>query len=191
MKRRRRILWCVAALAATVAQATTMEARDVEALTRESQLVVRARVLTGQARWTADRARIVTDTEVEVLETWKGEARRSLVVMQPGGVVGDLGQRVAGAATFTPGEEVVLFLEARGGAFTVSAMSQGVFRVEAGHARRDFGGALVVDPVTHRPVTKPEPALDVATLEARVRAAARAPASDANPPATRPPLVPR
>ncbi|MCA3013590.1 MAG: hypothetical protein INH41_14500, partial [Myxococcaceae bacterium] len=35
----------------------------------------------------------------------------TVLVKQPGGVIGDVGQRVSGVATFAPGEEVVLFLE--------------------------------------------------------------------------------
>jgi hypothetical protein len=35
-----------------------------------------------------------------------------LMVRQPGGVVGKIGQQVSGTAQFAPGEEVIVFLEA-------------------------------------------------------------------------------
>lgn len=178
---------------ASVAQATTMLEQDVAALTKSSAVVVHAKVLASQARWTSDRARIVTDTEVEVLEAWKGAPAARFVVMQPGGIVGELGQKVAGAARFTIGEEVVLFLEARGDRFTVAGMSQGAFHVvrssdgKTSYARQDLDEALLLDPVTRQPVAGPREILTVAQLKARVLAAA--PPSSTPPSSTKPPLV--
>lgn len=181
---------------ASVAQATTMLEQDVAALTRSSTVVVRARVLTSKARWTSDHARIVTDTELEVLETWKGAPAARVVVMQPGGIVGELGQKVHGAARFTPGEEVVVFLEPRGDRFTVAGMSQGAFHVErssdgkTAFARQLLDEALLLDPVTRQPIAGPREILTVEALKARVLAAARASTAPALPPAsTKPPLV--
>lgn len=178
--------------------ATTMVQQDVAALTRASAVVVRAKVLASQARWTADGARIVTDTEVEVLEAWKGEAPPRLVVMQPGGIVGEVGQKVSGTARLAIGEEVVLFLEPRGGSFTVSSMAQGAFHVErssdgkTAFARQDLDEALLLDPVTRQPLAGPAQVLTLAQLEARVRAAlepAGAVTPVRPPSSTKPPLV--
>lgn len=181
---------------ASVAQATTMLEQDVAALTKSSAVVVRAKVLASQARWTSDRARIVTDTELEVLEAWKGAPAARVVVMQPGGIVGELGQKVAGAARFTVGEEVVLFLEPRGDRFTVAGMSQGAFHVErssdgkTSFARQALDEALLLDPVTRQPVAGPREILTVAQLKARVLAAAPASPTPVVPPAsTKAPLV--
>lgn len=181
---------------ASVAQATTMLEQDVAALTKSSAVVVRAKVLASQARWTSDHARIVTDTELEVLEAWKGAPAARVVVMQPGGIVGELGQKVAGAARFTVGEEVVLFLEPRGDRFTVAGMSQGAFHVErssdgkTAFARQALDEALLLDPVTRQPIAGPREILTVAQLKARVLAATPASTTPVVPPAsTRPPLV--
>lgn len=181
---------------ASVAQATTMLEQDVAALTKSSAVVVRAKVLASQARWTSDHARIVTDTELEVLEAWKGAPAARVVVMQPGGIVGELGQKVAGAARFTVGEEVVLFLEPRGDRFTVAGMSQGAFHVErssdgrTSFARQVLDEALLLDPVTRQPVAGSREILTVARLKARVLAAAPASTTPVVPPAsTKPPLV--
>ncbi|MGZ6163676.1 MAG: hypothetical protein ACXWLS_10130, partial [Myxococcaceae bacterium] len=45
--------------------------------------------------------------EVEVLETWKGSAAGRLTVVQPGGEVDGIGQRVTGVAQLAQGEELV------------------------------------------------------------------------------------
>lgn len=180
----------------SVASATTMLEQDVAALTKASAVVVRAKVLASQARWTADRARIVTDTEVEILDAWKGAPAARVVVMQPGGIVGEVGQKVAGAARFTVGEELVLFLEPRGDRYTVSGMSQGAFHVErssdgkTAFARQDLDEALLLDPVTRQPVAGAREILTVEQLKARVLTATTSPTTPVRPPAsTKPPLL--
>ena len=168
---------------AAAAGATTVAALDVVGLTHGSDAIVRGTVTSVQARLTKDGARIMTDAEVQVAETWKGSpvAGRSLTVMQPGGEVGDFGQRVEGVATFREGEEVVVFLEARGDRFIVTGMAQGKYRVErssdgkAVFARSD-GDVEVLDPVTRLPVPRAAQVLTLDQLRAQVRAAAAAPA---------------
>jgi len=167
------------------AQATTMLALDLDALAGSADAVVRARVVKVTPRWTRDGGRIVTDVELAVTETWKGGVARTIVVMQPGGVVGDLGQHVEGAATFAPGEEVVLFLEARGDRFTVSGMAQGRFKVEASsdgtavYARQDQAGALrLLDPATRQEVAQAPLSLSLPAMRKQVaQAAAKAKAA--------------
>jgi hypothetical protein len=129
-------------------------------------------------RWTRDGGRIVTDVELTVAETWKGAVPRTVVVMQPGGEVGELAQYVEGAATFAVGEEVVLFLEARGTRYTVAGMAQGRLKVERGasgtsaSARQDQCAQLrLLDPGTGGEVAPAPLALTVDALRARVRAA--------------------
>lgn len=200
MQLRRGTVWIaglVGLAVASVASATTMLEQGVAALTKASAVVVRAKVLASQARWTADHARIVTDTEVELVDAWKGAPAARVVVMQPGGIVGELGQKVAGAARFTVGEEVVLFLEPRGDRYTVTGMSQGAFHVErssdgkTAFARQDLDEALLLDPVTRQPIAGPREILTVEQLKARVLSAASTPpTTPVQPPAsTKPPLL--
>src|SRR5689334_5284575 len=117
-------------LAVAVAHATTLLALDVPALTKGSSAVVRATVRSVDARWTKDGGRIMTDVVLEVSEPWKGTPGKQVTVMQPGGVVGDVGQLVHGTAKFTVGEDVVVFLEPRGDRYLLTGMLQGKFRVE-------------------------------------------------------------
>ncbi len=184
----RRAPCLLAVLLCAPAFATTLVALDVEGLTRLSDVVVRAQVLESQARVTKDGARIVTDTELEVLEALKGAPARRLVAMQPGGVVGEIGQKVDATARFEPGEEVVVFLERRGDRYTVAGMLQGKWRVERSSGRavarpQTDGDALYLDPATHAPVPRPAESLPLDELTRRVKAALPAPVPAAPPPA--------
>lgn len=173
-----------AVLLASAAHATTLLALDVPALTRSSSVVARATVRSMEARWTKDGGRIMTDVVLEVSEPWKGSPGKTITLMQPGGVVGDIGQLVHGNARFTVGEDVVVFLEPRGERFLLTGMFQGKFKVEstsdgkAHYARQDTEGeALLIDPASRQPVHPDAVVLPLETLRSQVLAAsdARAP----------------
>lgn len=150
------VAWLVFALPAS---ATTMVKLDVPALAKAADLIVRGKVAKVESRWSGDHRTIFTETQLEVVETLKGAATKTVVVRQPGGEVGDIGQRVSGVARFSSGEEVVVFLESRPGNFyLVSGMSQGKFSVErstdgksAFVVPQSEDGALLLDPVTRLP----------------------------------------
>jgi len=162
-------------LLALPALATTLVAMDVGALARASRCVVRVRVGSVSAL-RSEAGRITTVVELERLETWSGPDLPALRMLIPGGVVGDLGQRVEGAPAFVPGEEVVLFLAAHGPAFQPVGLGQGVWRVDRSSgpvalARPEpLEGALLVGPDASRVAALRTPmALDA--LQAQVRAA--------------------
>ncbi len=168
---------CGFVLLATQARATTLIHQDVPALTRGADAIVVGRVVKSESRWTADRRRIVTDVTVEVGESLKGAPAQTVVVRQPGGQVGDIGQRVDGVASFKQGEEVVLFLEQRPDkSFLLEGMSQGKFRLERSVDGKDVlavpepkGRARTVDPVTGREiVVQPKP-VKLPELKAEIR----------------------
>lgn len=176
-----RALGLAALLVTPLALATTLLVQDVAALSKEAGVVVRATVVSSQARWTDDRARIMTDTTLRVTERWKGDAADTVVVMQPGGEVGDVGQLVHGVARFRPGEDVVVFLLPRGSRYLLSGMLQGKFVVEkssdgkATFARQELEGeALFIDPSTRRPVRPVPTVLLLDDLRAKVLAASGA-----------------
>jgi hypothetical protein len=123
---------------------------SIEELARLSAAVVRARVSEVQARWVGTR--IFSFARLEGAVAWRGAIAAGATVVTAGGVVGDLGQRVDGAATFEPGEEVVLFLEAaEGGAYRVVGRAQGKLVVRGGAAHPGAGGAAVpVDVLARR-----------------------------------------
>ena len=150
----------------------------------------RATVRSVAARWSKDGGRIMTDVVLEVTEPWKGTPAKQVTVMQPGGVVGEVGQLVHGTARFAVGEDVVVFLEPRGDRFLLTGMVQGKFKVEtssdgkAVFARQEMEGeALLVDPATRQAVQPAAVVLPIDTLRAQVLAAsgAKAPIEPSRP----------
>jgi hypothetical protein len=106
----------------------------VEDLARSSDAVVRGTVERQASRMVGKR--IVTDVEIRIASVWRGTAPQRVKVTVPGGVVGDLGQRVDGMASFTPGEEVVVFVgRSSDGRWRVNGAAQGKFKVDAAQAQ--------------------------------------------------------
>lgn len=169
----RRLLF-LPVLVAFSALATTLVAMDVPALTRASDLVVRGTVVRVESRWTNDHQRIVTDNEILVSETLKGnQVGKTVVAMQPGGVVGEVGQLVHGVAKFTLGDEVVVFLEKRGDRAFVVGLAQGRFVVDRSGpeamVKTGEDDLFLVDAKTHQPVEAPVQPMSLAKLTALVR----------------------
>jgi hypothetical protein len=162
------LLSLVALLAvASPALAAQAVAASVEELARSSDLVVRGRVVSTTARWS--EGRIYTYAEIQVASTLRGKAQGRVTAVTPGGVVDDLGQRVDGAATFTKGEEVVLFLgRPDGGRYRVSGLGQGKFAVEGKQARPDTARIDFVETQVRVGERRSE-AMTVEELETRVR----------------------
>ncbi len=116
-----------------LAWATVVVEMSFEELARKAPLVVRGTVGSVQASWDEGQRRIWTYAEVKVAEPLKGRAAPTLLVKQPGGVVGPVGQAVAGTARFSPGEETVLFLEPavdEPGAYVVLGLAAGKVDLE-------------------------------------------------------------
>jgi hypothetical protein len=134
-----------------------------------------------ESRWSGDHKRIVTYVWVEVAEALKGAPGKTVIIQQPGGEVDGIAQRVSGLASFTPGEEVVLFLEQRGGSdrFVVSGLVQGRFRVERSSDKRTLavpvraGDAHLIDAHTGQPTASGAKPIELDQLRAQVRAAAK------------------
>jgi hypothetical protein len=167
-------------LFASLASATTLVHLDVGALTRASTRVARARVDAISSRW-AEPGRIVTEVQLTRLETWSGSDLPSLRVLLPGGEVDGIAQRLEGVPTFRPGEDLVLFLAARGPAQTSQAhqlvgLSEGVWRVERTEAGEllarpePLDGIRLVEPRGSRSTEARVP-LSLAALRSRVQAA--------------------
>jgi hypothetical protein len=172
-----------ALLAPLTVFASVVIAMSMEEMTHRSPLVVRGTVHRVDTQWAEGRTKIWTYSEVVVQETIKGAVRTSVLVKQPGGVIGSIGERVSGAAVFTPGEDVVLFLEPavdEANAFVPFAMSAAkVSLVTKGGKRlavRDLSGVSLASPGT-RGVIRPVEEIETLGFEdaflARIRAAAK------------------
>jgi len=113
------------------AHASVVEALDLDALVRESDAVVVARVI-RQSSLYDDRGRIVTDVEMQVEEVEKGDAvpGAAVVVRRLGGIVDGRGMRIEGEPSFEDGELVLLFGKRGQRAYLRPVgMSQGAVRV--------------------------------------------------------------
>jgi hypothetical protein len=158
----------LALLAAAPAAATTAFPASVEELARGSDAVVRG-VVVGRATRPADGGRLLyTFVEVRTAKVWRGEAPATVTVRVPGGSLGRVGQRVAGAPELRPGEEVVLFLRRAGRIHQVTGLALGKFAVDGAQARPDLRGLQLLEralPAGERAAGE----MPVAELEARVR----------------------
>ena len=166
-------------LAPLSALATVVLSLSMEEMTARAALVVHATVQVSQPGWDEPHAKIWTWTELSVKETLKGRELATVLVKQPGGVVGEVGMQVDGVATFTPGEEVVLFLEPapdEPGSWVPVAMSSSKVTLEGKLARRDLSGLAFARPgqkgVT-QPVDEREKLGTADAFLARIRAAAK------------------
>jgi len=164
------------------AMATSLLYQDLSALTQSSDAVVHGTVKKTESRWSGDHQRIVTEVSIDVSEFIKGRGAKTVVVLQPGGEVGGIGQKISGLASFAEGEEVVLFLERQGAQkYRVAGMAQGKYRVERSSDKtaafavpESTGDAMVIDPQTREPVQVDRQPMDLAALKAKVRVAAKA-----------------
>ncbi|WP_434381223.1 hypothetical protein [Melittangium boletus] len=180
-----RVLLLAVLLPCVPAGATTLLRAELPELAQSSDAIVHGTVRRVESRWSGDGRRIITDVEIQVTESLKGQPGATVLVTQPGGRVGDIGQRVSGLATFTPGEEVVVFLARQGAeAFRVSGMAQGKYKVQPPEEGRkaqavpeSLGDTLLLDPATQAPVEAPARSLPLAELKAAIRAALVPPAS--------------
>lgn len=129
-----------------------------------SDVVLTGTVAATESGWDADTAYTYVTLDVgDVLKGWVPE--RQIILKQLGGRVGDLALVIGGQATFTAGEHVLVFLEARRRDRTLSttALWQGKWTIAADAAsgqplatrrvagaadRRAFGLALDVRPLT-------------------------------------------
>jgi hypothetical protein len=165
----RKLTILAALLAASPALAAEAVALSVEGLTRSSDAVVRGTVREATSALSADGRRVFTFVDVDVEETWRGQDRRTVRVIVPGGEVGEIGQRVDGAPRFAVGEDVVVFLNgAEAGAFRVAGLAQGKFRVAAARATPDLSHTVMSASLVAEGERASE-SMSLAELEQRVR----------------------
>ncbi len=108
------LLGCLVGLgwSASPAQATLLVYRSLDQQIQTAASIVRGRVLHKRSFIYHGNGHIYTDVRLHVLEAFKGQAPHELVLRQLGGTVGERTTFIAGAARFSLGEEVVVFLEA-------------------------------------------------------------------------------
>jgi hypothetical protein len=113
-------------------QATTVERFSLDELALRSQTIIQGVVRGSRSFWSLDRKLILTATTLEVTESLKGQAARTVEVTTVGGQVDDTILHVSGMPAFTAGEHVVLFMERSGAFTTVLGLGQGKFSISNG-----------------------------------------------------------
>jgi len=113
------------------ATATQVVPMSADELARNASLVVRGQVTGVRSYWNDAHTRILTEAAVTVSSPYKGAAPSSVRIVQMGGVAGDVRMSVAGALEWTPGEDVLLFLEpSLPGRWRVAGFTQGKYMIE-------------------------------------------------------------
>lgn len=110
-----------------LAQVTTSSVSD---LADSSAVVALGRVASAAAQ--AEAGSIYTYIAIDVTDVLKGQlSERRVMVKQLGGTLPDLGLYIADQATFTPGEEVLVFLAVRprDGTLYTAGLSRGKWQV--------------------------------------------------------------
>ena len=160
------------------ASGTTLMRMSLAQISQAAQVIVRARCIGNSTRW--DAGEIWTFTSFDIEETWSGSAPAQISVRLLGGRVGKITSAVSGVPRFSPGEEVVLFLEntARGD-FSIVSWEQGTFRIRRDVRTgdkvtvQDTAAFPVLDPATRRFESIGIRNLPIATFRSLVDAAVR------------------
>jgi hypothetical protein len=132
-------------LLASPAAATVYVPVDFREMVTASHSIVHGRVVDVRSEPTRDRLMVVTYVTIEVEEHLKGQLGDFTTFLVPGGQVGRYRRVIVGAPQFERGDEVVVFLSARGPSIPyLFGLSQGVYRV----VRTADGNAVVTPPAT-------------------------------------------
>lgn len=131
------------------AEATIMRQLDLDTLVSTADLIALATV--GEQTAEKRGVRIVTRVELRPERVMKGAAEGPVMVEVMGGTVDGIGQKVAGTARFTAGEQVIVFLVRlpEGDGWRVRGMAQGKLSVVpglgGGRVVRDLSGLRLVE----------------------------------------------
>lgn len=137
-----------ALLWASTAAATSVPALSFEQLTDRSELIVSGEIGRSWTDWDTEHKFIWTHYELSVSAIQKGSSAATVVLSEPGGVVGIQGMSIAGAVTYQSGEKVLVFLERMPNGFLrTTGWSQGKFGLDENgriHAAASLGGLEIV-----------------------------------------------
>jgi hypothetical protein len=169
-------LWAIIYLQA--ASATSVPRLSFNELTDRSEIVVTGHVNRTWADWDAEHKYIWTHYEFGIAGTLKGAAGGSVVLSEPGGVVGIEGMVIAGSVAYHAGEEVLVFLQRMpNGYLRTTGWSQGKFTVDKTdrlHAAGPPGGLELVDQKNSAAAMRSPDGMRVTELRGLIAARVRA-----------------
>jgi hypothetical protein len=129
----------------------TARVLTLDALIARSDRIVYGRVVSTRPVWDPATRTIWTHTELLVLDCPKGQAGATVVITEPGGILGEVGHVFVGVPTFSLNEEVVVFLSPQGGdRLRVTGLRQGVYPVrrDGNSGRRIVQSAVYTEHVS-------------------------------------------
>jgi hypothetical protein len=141
------ILFCL--FPTLLSAASSLPRLSLESLVQQSDAIVEGRVVRKWAAMDSENKFIWTHYEIKVNSTLKGEARRSIEIGEPGGVLNGRTLLVPGGTPYAVGEEVSVFLYRTPiGYLRTTNYGQGKFVVSAngrvyGNHGIDVGGAMI------------------------------------------------
>jgi hypothetical protein len=117
----------VLAAAAAPARASLVVALDLPTMVERADHVAVVDVGNVSAAWDEKHERILTTVDLTVVEAWKGPMvpAAHLRIVQPGGTVGDITQKVFGLTEWASGERALVFLRGAPTGASVVGMAQG------------------------------------------------------------------
>lgn len=85
---------------------------DIKNLAVGADIIVIGKVVDQKSQWNTDQTRILTKSTIQVDEYLKGNSgNNSIVVITPGGEVGEVGELYSHMPRFTNDEEVLVFVK--------------------------------------------------------------------------------
>jgi hypothetical protein len=93
------------------AGATSVPGLSFEELTDHSELIVSGQITRSWSDWDSEHKVIWTHHELGVSTSQKGAPGATVIVSEPGGVVGDRAMAIAGTVAYRPGDQVTIFLQ--------------------------------------------------------------------------------
>jgi hypothetical protein len=168
----------VAVFIVSNAAATSVPSLTFEELTDHSELIVSGQITRSWADWDTEHKFIWTHYELSVSGTQKGTPKSTVVLSEPGGIVGLQGMDVAGANVYQTGDRLLVFLQRMpNGYLRTTGWSQGKYIVDNTgrlHAEASLRGPEVLSAQKGAAVATPLRSLEGMTVaELRERVAAR------------------
>jgi len=149
------LVWIFLFLLSNLAEATTVERLNLDALVKKSNRIVIGKVRNSKTYWSSNGKLILTSYTIDVQETLKGQTASTVELTTIGGKIGDLTLHVAGMPVFAKDENAVVFVENTGTYSTVVGLAQGKFEVSNGEVSNDVIGLNFPDGGSIRPTKMP------------------------------------
>jgi hypothetical protein len=142
----------IALLFASNAGATSVPSLTFEELADHSELILAGEITRSWQSWDSEHKFIWTHHELRVSSAQKGSPGSTVVVSEPGGVIGERGMAIAGSVEFRPGDRVAVFLQRMpNGYLRTTGWGQGKYTVDQTghlHAETSLRGIEVVKSLT-------------------------------------------